>query len=59
MKMWRKPQMTDLSVRYTEHGGLGGSIDGVVFQVKVAGKTFLLFGTSGPEIDHPNITRKP
>jgi hypothetical protein len=54
MKMWNKPQVTDLSVRYTEQGGLGGSSDGVVYQVKA----FFLLGTSGPAIDDDRFVRQ-
>lgn len=53
MKKWNKPQLLDLSYRYTEAGGLGGDPDGVMYQIR--GR--LLIGTSGLPINHPEIVR--
>jgi hypothetical protein len=53
MKKWSKPQLLDLSFRYTELGGLGGQPDSALYQVF----GFKLIGTSGPAIDDPNIIR--
>jgi hypothetical protein len=49
MLKWTRPRLTDLSVRYTEAGGLGGASDGVVYQVGL----FIKHGTSGPALPNP------
>jgi hypothetical protein len=51
MKMWSKPQLTDLSVRCTEDGGLGGAPDGQVYTIM----GFKMIGTSGPPLGPPFI----
>jgi hypothetical protein len=53
--MWGKPQVTDLSVRYTEAGGITGNPDGVYYMA--FGQ--ILIGMSGPPIDDPDIKPIP
>jgi hypothetical protein len=53
MLKWSKPRLTDLSVRYTELGGLGIAADGQMYQVTIGAQTFLVVGTSGPALTAP------
>jgi hypothetical protein len=53
MKKWSKPQLSDLSFRYTELGGLGGQADSAVYEVF----GFKLIGTSGPELTDERFVR--
>lgn len=54
MKKWSKPQLLNLSYRYTEAGGQGGSPDSVIYLVD---EQFFMVGTSGPELTDPGFDR--
>lgn len=49
MKEWNKPQLVDLSTKYTEAGGMGGAGDGVHYDVY----GYIVIGTSGPDLPFP------
>jgi hypothetical protein len=52
MKEWNKPVIADLEVGFTAGGGLGGAIDGVIYDVVDYGH---FGGTQGPKISDPRF----